>query len=245
MRILIGTALAVVLMTSAAFSETIGMPEAPGYAQKDASGKYQGIAVDLTDEVEKRSGVALERKFEPGGRALSGFMEGNTDFFIFVYDERMSEYGEILSKTGSIALMSARPKDQPQIKTFEDLYAFEKNGIVRNAIPVGRIVEDEKLKRVEVSDSETGIKMLLAGRLDTMNASKVGLLTALKHLNVVDQVNMGKVGVMEFAMYAGKKVAGTETKEKVKTAIVSMVNDGAIDAVLDKHFGPDWRHPDN
>lgn len=233
--------LAATLLSYSAQAEVWVLPELPGYAEKGADGNYKGLTIDLVDEITKRSGVAIEKKVEPAGRALSNFLEGTGDYFSFIYDERMSEYVYNLGKLGGVALVAATPKDKPAITKLEELYNLEKIGVVRGAIPVGPIAEDPKIKRVEVTDTDTGLKMLMGGRIDTMVASKVGLLAALNHLGKADEFNLGTVGTLDFATYAQKKLQDAESTKKIKAAADAFVAEGGLDAMLTKHFGDAWK----
>lgn len=236
--ILIGVALLV--MATIGNAQTILISVAPGFAVLDSSGNYQGATVDIIKELERRMKLDLVEKFQPPPRSLSDFIEGKGDILPFVRDPRMEEYGDDGGLFVVLPQIAVTPKESPLLG-FEDLYALKAVGIIRGAVPLGPLVEDPKIKRQEIADVDTGMRMLMNRRLDAVVASKIGLMTTLHNHKMESWVSWVKVGEMQMGIYVSKKPANSPMLNVLRESVKAMREDKTVEAIMDKHFGPFWR----
>lgn len=228
------------IVAGAGQAQSLLISMAPGFAMLDAAGIHHGATVDVVDELERRMKVGFDRKYLPPARCLSDFIEGKADILPFVQDPRMDEYGANAGLIVVVPQIAVTPKER-LLLGFDDLYTLNAVGIVRGTVPLGPLVEDPKIKRQEIPDVDTGLRMLMNRRLDAIVASKIGMMTTLHNHKMESWVSWVKVGEMPMGFYLNKKHSNTPLFNILQESLKTMREDGAIEDIMDKHFGPFWR----
>lgn len=221
-------------------SRSLLLSIAPGYTGLDQFQNCVGATCDMILIMEERLGEKFERRYQPPSRNFQDFIDGNGDVFPFFADPRMQSFGVESEAIAVIPQVAVTLKDKP-LYGFDDLYSVGMVAIVRGGVPFGPLLEDPKIKRLEIPDVNIGLRMLVDRRVQTVVASKVGLMTALREHKMESWVTWVQVGELKLVFYLNPRLRGSEFSEKLFEVLRGMRNDGTVAKIFDRHFGPFWR----
>jgi len=224
----------------------------PPTAFIDDNNNAVGIHIDITKEALNRIGVDFEIKFYPWKRALQMVYKGEADAIIDpAYNEERSrncyfpkEFSNIdqwvfFQKKGNKFFIDKDLKKVSHI-SIGIARGFEYGGKLQTAL------NEKRFKSIqEVTNNETNIKKLIAGRFDVMAGDKANILYYSKKLGVKDNIEivMSQSSNEEFILSESptyvafsKKTINKKLVDKFSDAITEMKKDGTFEIIRAKYI---------
>ena len=142
-----------------------------------------GIADDLSQQLFTTLGVQSTRLTLPYSRILHSVANNKVDMALIF---RNSSIENTSTYIGPISLSRVLIITAPKItvEKYEDLYQLNSVAVIRDAQFHKHFDQDEKIKKVAVKSYSQAIKMLEKGRVDAVIGSDIGLVHAMKTLDV-------------------------------------------------------------
>ncbi len=136
----------------------------------DEQANISGIDVEIVQEIARQLQLKIEYVHCTWNRCLELMKNGEVDLLSSVYKRPEREkYMFYLNSPYldqlPIAFYYLKEKNYP-IQSYEDIYQFERVGVLQGASYFERFDQDSRVKKFEVSSQDQLFPMLLAGRLD-------------------------------------------------------------------------------
>ena len=221
---------------------TMHVIDLPPAGFKNNSKELAGIHVDFIEELEKRSGICIDKKFMPYTRAVKNIKLGIHDAGILNPSSDLDFYLNAQYITKLITLKTIIiPKKGLNLNSDKSL----KNitiGKVRGS-PLGHSFDENKHKILELTSYEHGLSMLKKGRIDAL-AGNAGGMYVIGKFNLDHYFNVpGKFTIEERELWLvfSKNSGNLDQVEPIKTATQALVNEGKIDLLFEKFLGKNWK----
>ncbi len=243
--------IACAILTIAADSRTVRLvslewPPYIGTSLSDGSPmvKHNGFIAEIVNKAFKKAGYTVIIDFKPWNRALYEATEGLYDGLFPEYssEERKVDFEYSSEIMGGPVGYLKRKADKIVIDSPADLKKY-KIGIVSGYIHLKELESDPGIKKDEVADDETNIRMLLGNRFDLIEIDRfvAEYLIKDKFAPNADKLEFILPAREQMPLYIvfSKKAPGVKEKAAAfNAAIAEMKKSGEIDRIIKEHgFG--------
>lgn len=220
----------------------ISIGSLPPFTMKN-NGKHEGILTDIIAETANRSGYKVTFKILPWARTILYLENGKTDAVMPMFHSAEREKIANFNEGGilEIKLVFYKRADSPlNIQTLDDAKGL-RIARVNKANLGSSFQEMEKLNAFdieEVRDSQTGLKLLEAQRVD--------LVASVERILEYNTLNLGLKGKVTLAgppfdrrvahIAFSKKTTTLETGHKINDQIKAMKKDGTVEKIISKYL---------
>lgn len=225
---------------------SIMLTEPWGYYEGDTSTedksklKMTGIWIEISDLIEKESKVTINKTLTPYPRIWQELESGDTDISFLIRSadrESIVNHAGHLFNFGSVALS----RKGVALNKYEDLAGLQ-IGLLRGIRLSPRFDADTTLHKIEVRDYETLVNMLREGRLDVIAGNSVSIPYLLRKLDAKDIVGQRLVlQSTPVTIHVSKRFKDKATTKRLEDAVNRLNRRGAIEKILTKWAGDDWR----
>jgi len=205
-------------------------------------GQVVGVHADMINEIAKYSALCINTILMPYPRIWQGIELGKHDGGIVFRSESRAYMVDYVAKIRAVtvAVVARKPV---VLNTYDDLSGISIT--VRRGVHLSeRFDNDLELAIMEVNQYEQVIKMLMHDRVDAMAGSALVLHYVLKTANGLDKVDFSKklnLGVKEQWLQLSKKSTHKDKISSLNRAVQAMRNDGTLDKITEKYYGPEWQ----
>ncbi|SFX43941.1 substrate-binding periplasmic protein [Marinospirillum alkaliphilum] len=206
----------------------------------ETTGQAMGIWLEIAALIEAESGLQQQKRLVPYARVLESLHYGDADLSYLIRaparDGEVQHAGYLFS-FGSVVLA----REGIKLERYEDLAGL-RIGVLRGIRLSPRFDADTSLNKVYLRNYETLIGMLAAGRLDAISGNSLSLMYLSEQLQVSellgDRLVLQATPVtVQFSLH----YEDTQRMERIQQAVERLQQSGAIEQVLDRWAGPDWR----
>lgn len=225
---------------------SIMLTEPWGYYATDSSTeeksklKMIGIWVEISDLIEKESKVTIQKTLTPYPRIWQELENGDTDISFLIRSadrESIVNHAGHLFNFGSVALS----RKGIALTKYEDLSGLQ-IGLLRGIRLSPRFDADTSLHKIEVRDYETLVNMLREGRLDVIAGNSVSIPYLLRKLDAKDIAGQRLLlQSTPVTIHVSKHFTDKATAKRLEDAVKRLNRRGAIENILTKWAGDDWR----
>ncbi len=200
---------------------------------KMVESKDKGVFVNLTKEVAKRAGFAVDIMLAPPPRTVESFSQGQIDGFFPALDVLISGPA---AKSAPIYMkvdFAFFKKGAANLKTIKDLEG-KRVGITRGYPYAADLMSNKKIIFDEADDDVTNMRKLAAGRIDAFVVEEKSGLEALKKSGETTiTYDSGKPLSRQAVYYAFKNNGdGQKAAEGFSKALDDMKKDGTFDKIM-------------
>jgi len=205
-------------------------------------GQLTGVQVDIINAIAKNSGLCINTFLMPYPRIWQGIKLGKHDGGIVFKSESRSYMVDYVAKIRAVkvAVITRKPIE---VNSYDDLKGI--SIAARRGIHLSeRFDSDSELAIMEVNQYEQVIKMLIHDRVDAMAGSAFVLHYILRVNNGLEKVDFSKklnLGEKEQWVQLSKKSKHTDKIPLLNSAVQTMINNGTLDQITEKYYGPDWK----
>ncbi len=218
-----------------------------GYSAFIADGKYQGVSVDIINELTKRTGCKFEVHWFPRGRLFAEFEAGKVDAAMgavrtaerdafarhipYGYTQFELVLSKQLGKFSSLADFVERSKARLNL-TRGIAYSPETAALVEKLTLAGRVEL--------VNDFEVVFKKMAINRADGTIAPSIIYLLHLRRQNITDVVAipMPEAPRQVIGMYVSKRSVPLDVRNMLAQAMRGMIEDGSMPARYGVYLDP-------
>ena len=208
---------------------------APFAFSKDGKGNYDGINVRIVNELVKRSGVPIELIIVPSARHVTMFPSDREAYSISQIDNFSDRDGSVLFEVTQYPILAVAQRGAV-LKTYEDLISLSADrgiGVMRR-LSYGGFGQDERVKKVEISTLENGLRMLEIGRISGIVGSQPAIMAAAEK-NASSHL-LGPSIIIAYGTHVMRvrpDFASSPTSKVLTTTLAAMKSDGSISRILD------------
>lgn len=218
---------------------TVALNHAPPYRivqEAGGSKDYSGIYIDVIREAAARAGIDLRFKVVPFQRALVLMENGGADIMLgpnrTPERELFLDYLEVeVSRERKVFYLG---RGTPDIATYQDL-GERRIGVLRGATYFDRFDADVALQKFEVSDYETGLRILERGRIDTLIMPELqGDYLLKKRALSLAKSSLGIEGRPSYIAVSRKSSLGRDRGRLVQ-ALTEMKTEGDMEQIFARY----------
>jgi polar amino acid transport system substrate-binding protein len=233
------------LLSSVSFAATLDVNARNRPPDFNVEGSnYSGPLKDIMELAAERSGHSINWVPAPFKRSLEDMKVGSLDFSPRTfYREDRTAFLHYLDPVGfqeKDIVFFTKKGGENMVKTYADL-AKVSIGVKRGTVFYKQFDDDTSLNKVEGTEDEGLVKMLMGGRFDVMiSIDPVGVKQEFDKLGFTDYVLTQYKYVKRTGIYyaASKKRYETDRKEvydAINSEIQKMVVSGEVDKIYIKH----------
>jgi ABC-type amino acid transport substrate-binding protein len=203
----------------------------------DQNGKPTGISYEMANMIAQESGLSYANTITPYARTVVDLEYGTASFVIRFVNP------EILKNSVQVASVIAMPtiivglSDAP-FKSLADLHG-KTVGVLRGGSFDEAFSNDALIKKYEVDNYNTMMKLLVAKRIDAALGSSIGLYYEAKNLDI-SKSQLGKpliLNVQENIINFSRKVFDPKIVEKLKNATQALKDQNKLIPIVNKYMG--------
>jgi len=209
---------------------------------ESAKGKLQGVHFEYLAELEKRSGLCINKSILPYARVWQSIKTGGHDGgIIFKSDSRKKyvEYVALIRKVKTVVI----PINGVNITNYSDLSSLI-IGKTRGTHLSERFDNDKNLNIVELNNYDQAARMLKHGRIDAIAGSALVLSYQLKKyalLSELDVSNKFTLGEKEQWLQLSKQSTQLNKAVKLRKSIAELKKNGTFELIMNKYYGKEWK----
>ncbi|MBC3871554.1 substrate-binding periplasmic protein [Undibacterium oligocarboniphilum] len=211
----------------------------------DKGGHADGINIRIAHELERRTGIPLNLIIVPTVRHLTLFVADKEAYSISHRENFSDTEGQILGDVTHYPIVVVARTETP-ITTVDDvIHLSQQKGIgMMRRMTYGTFGQDERIRKVEISTLENGLRMLQAGRISGVIGSLPALQAAAKK-NGSDLQAEPCVVITHGAhvLRVRPAFAQTNTSRQLSAALAAMHADGYINRVVSDFLQPSKHMP--
>ncbi|PQJ55058.1 substrate-binding periplasmic protein [Psychrosphaera saromensis] len=206
------------------------------------TGQVTGVQVDIINAIAKYSNLCINTFLMPYPRIWQGIELGKHDGGIVFRSQSRSYMVDYVAKIRAVkvAVVARKPI---VLNSYDDLAGI--SIAVRRGVHLSeRFDSDSELAIMEVNQYEQVIKMLMHDRVDAVAGSAFVLHYVLRTNNGLGKVDFSKklnLGEKEQWVQLSKKSKHTDKIPALNNAVQALINDGVLDQITEKYYGPDWK----
>ncbi|MEH6447038.1 MAG: transporter substrate-binding domain-containing protein [Oleispira sp.] len=208
---------------------------------KNTKGLPTGVHWDYLTEIEKISGLCLDKELLPYPRIWQNIKLGEHDGGIIFKSASRSKFVEYVAHIRSVKTVVIA-MNGIKINSYADLQHI-RIGKTRGTHLSEQFDQDSSLNIIELSNYAQAAKMINRRRIDAIAGSALVLSYQLKKYNVLDNVDLTNklvLGEKEQWLQLSKKSQHLDKIPQLKRAIGKLKNDGSFDAIMDEYYGEKW-----
>lgn len=204
----------------------------------DASGKPAGIHYEAAKAVSKQPGIEMEVVPMNKGVIFSQIKTGKVDAGIFFPNKKWEKFTHNAGFVGEVKLIAINRKGLP-LNRYEDLYQSKKIGLMPKMNFGLPFDTDKKLRKYEVRNYETQIKLLEKKRLDTITGNQIAIFYQLQKNNLSNAVELpGYVfKSLKNQFHLSKKSPHSGKLNQIQKAIEVLRKNGTFTKIVEKYVG--------
>ena len=205
------------------------------FGYDDARGKG-GMMYEIGNLIAETAGLPYENRIVPYARTVLSLKDGSADMVLRFNNEELSSVAiQVIPVVGMQTVVLSRAT-RP-VNSLAEL-----NGkllAVVRSFPLDPRIEDNSSIRIYTTDSnEHSMRMLLAGRVDAVLGSDVGMYGAASTLG--HQINEFaapiKLESRDFWLHLSRKTADEATIKALKNAVEKLQRQGAINRIRQRYL---------
>lgn len=232
---------AMLLMAPSAGAVNLYLTDVAPFAYfTDKDGHADGINIRIAHELERRTGISLNLIIVPTVRHLTLFVADKEAYSISHRENFNDDEGQILGDVTHYPIVVVAHTETP-ITTLEDvIHLSQQKGIgMMRRMTYGTFGQDGRIRKVEISTLDGGLRMLQAGRISGVVASMPALQAAAKK-NGSDLQSAQCVVIAHGAhvLRVRPAFAQTNTSRQLSAALAAMHADGYIARVVSDFLQP-------
>ena len=206
------------------------------YGMVDGSGRKSGLFVDAIDMIARGIRRPIEITVAPYARAIAMLRSGEADLIIAASNSAIAQAAEpmgMLWATEVIAIGRAGFKLGGQ----QDLRG-RTIGMVRGSDYGAAFLDDSEYRKHEITDQVQGIRMLLEGRLDASDGTRLAIFHSMRALAVPRKRLGDSIAVQEREVHVhlGRRSADEALASELRRVVHELRSSGKADALLDKYL---------
>ncbi|MBH9553794.1 substrate-binding periplasmic protein [Inhella gelatinilytica] len=218
---------------------------------RDLQGVARGIDLDVVDAVRERSGCRLDTWVDSRVRIWNQLAEGHLDVTVSgiptAEREFHSEFMPYIYTRNMLVLRRGLPRELKTPSGF--LGAHDRRIAVVKGFKHGHFFDEwlDKLRTqggrtVEAADFEAVVRLFKAGRVDAFLALPTSWILAARRHDIESLAELQDWAPQDRVI--GSLVVSRHTvpeadRRRLRSAVLSLLADGSIDAILRRHVGPD------
>lgn len=223
------------LMASSASAVRLYLTEVAPFAfVVEGTNRYDGINIRIANELQKRTGIQLDVMVVPTPRHVVLFPADTEAYSISHRENFTDDDGLILAEVTQYPVVVVA-KSGTAMASFDDVITQSQDkgiGMLRR-MTYGSFGQDERVKKVDISTLENGLRMLDVGRISGVVGSLPAILAAAekiggKHLVATRLVITHGTHVLrvrpDFALSRNSRM--------LTAALATMRNDGTIARIM-------------
>jgi len=200
----------------------------------DDHGHYDGINIRIANELQKRTGIHLDCIVVPTSRHVALFPADVEAYSISHRENFKDEEGLVLADVTQYPVVVVA-KSGVAMKNFDDVIALSQEkgiGMMRR-MTYGSFGQDERVKKVEISTLENGLRMLEIGRISGIVGSLPAILAAAEKTGTRQSISTPVV-IMQgtHVLRVRPDFAFSHTSQMLASALTAMRNDGTIARIM-------------
>jgi ABC-type amino acid transport substrate-binding protein len=213
--------------------DTIQMPPF-GFVTKD--GQNTGLLYDISNRIAEETGLPYTNQIVPFARMVGELERGDADFSMFYRSTKNDQITIPVAALVPIKNIVIGVKGT-QFDSLESLHG-KLVARVRGARYDEAFNQDDAIQKFDTIDYAQGITMLMNKRVDACIGPEIGLLFTAKQLGYARE-DFGEPLVLntkDLWVQYSKAAADDEKIAALKAAIDKLMQDGTIQALVDKYF---------
>jgi polar amino acid transport system substrate-binding protein len=209
---------------------------------KNDKGKEQGVHWAYLAELEKSTGICINKTLLPYPRIWHSIEHGSHDGgIVFKSESRSSlvEYVALIRMVKTVVI----PVKGRNIKSYDDLQNII-IGKTRGTHLSERFDNDEDLNVIELNSYGQAAQMLKHGRIDAIAGSALVLSFQLKKYGVLDKVDINNkltLGEKEQWLQLSKKSTHLNKIVELKQAVEKLQKNNTFKLIMNKYYGQEWQ----
>ena len=201
------------------------------------AGANQGLLVSVAEALEQQTGIPISNELQPYPRVVHSLHSGHVDFAI-LFDSEFSKQAAIrIGHIVDTSMIVVARTGSPQMKSLDELQG-KKVGLIRGSKYGAAFDEATHFKRIQVSNMEQGLAMLLRDRVDVMVGTDQALFWAMQKMDVGAK-RLSKVFVLAGAtgsLYASKHSSRLDLIPVYERALQTLRDNGTLDRIFDTKY---------
>ncbi|MFZ6771890.1 hypothetical protein ACO0LB_04150 [Undibacterium sp. SXout7W] len=207
---------------------------APFAFMLEGNGRYDGINIRIANELQKRTGIPLEVIVVPSPRHVVLFPADTEAYSISHRENFTDDDGLILADVTQYPVVVVA-KSGVVMTNFDDVIAQSQDkgiGMLRR-MTYGTFGQDERVKKVDISTLENGLRMLEIGRISGVVGSLPAILAAAEKNGSTHLIGSRLVITHgTHVLRVRPDFALSRTSKALTTALAAMRNDGTIARIM-------------
>lgn len=206
----------------------------------------QGVHWDYLEAIAKEANICIEKQLYPYPRIWESLAVGQHDGGIVFRSPTREHLVEFVAPIRRIQTVII-PHKSIKISHYKDLQNLT-IGKTRGTKLNDAFDQDDSLNIVELNNYTQAALMLKTGRIDAIAGSSVVLSYQLQinqALDLVDLSNKFILGNREQWLQISKQSRQIKHIPAIRKAITKLKNNGELDRIMNKYYGPYWKQINN
>lgn len=200
----------------------------------DSSGRFDGINIRIANELQKRTGIKLDVLVVPSPRHVVLFPADTEAYSISHRENFTDDEGLVLADVTQYPVVVV-PRSGVVLNNFDDVIALSQDkgiGMLRR-MSYGTFGQDERVKKVDISTLENGLRMLEVGRISGVIGSLPGILAAAEKNGSLHLIS-SRIVITHgtHVLRVRPDFAQSRTSKMLTAALTVMRNDGTIARII-------------
>lgn len=213
----------------------------------DASGQPTGIDKELVDELQRRSGCSFDTRVESRVRIWDQMLGRRLDITVSGLETperlRAAEFWPYFRSRNHALMRRELARQLPSMAAFEA--DASRRVVVVKSFKHGPTLDAwidglRRRDRVhEVPDFESALRVFRAGRVDLMVSHPINLPRDPEFRREVQMLDWAPQDNVRVCLVVSRDRISPSDRQRLKGALLAMVQDGSVDAMLLRHAGPE------
>jgi len=201
------------------------------------AGTIQGLLVSVVEALEQQTCIPIANELQPYPRVVHSLHSGHVDFAI-LFDSEFSKQAAIhIGHVVDTSMIVVAQAGSPQMRSLDELQGM-KVGLIRGSKYGVAFDDATHFKRIQVSNMEQGLAMLLRDRVDVMVGTDQALFWAMQKMDVGAK-RLSKVFVLAGAtgsLYASKHSTRLDLIPVYQRALQTLRDNGTLERIFDAKY---------
>jgi polar amino acid transport system substrate-binding protein len=203
----------------------------------DSAGKPSGIMYEISNRIAEEAGLTFKNNITPYARTVLDLEYGNADVIIRYNNADLPKVAhQVISVLALPSFIIG--KNSSSFLRLTDLHG--KNvGVIRGGNFDADFTADTAIKKYAVNDYEQALKMMMAGRLDAVIGSNIGLYYTAQKLGITTSALSPPLvlSTQYFVLHVSKKTANEQLLKDLKGAVERLQKRDAFTPIINKYLG--------
>ncbi len=219
-------------MGTAAVAAPVLMSNVAPWAIESAKYGIDGVNVRLIKALSQRSGVPLVPTVVPTARHLAAFKGRQDAYSLSLATNLSDEDGAVVGRVATYPVVLVAMATQP-MANYEDFVKSSNRGVgVLRALKYEPLSSDSRVSKVDIATLESGLRMLVAGRLDAVVATLPAIQYQLRSMGGTASPNQFlRVSESTWVLRARPQIDMAQ-RAQLAQALAEMMRDGTVERIV-------------